>query len=54
MPQLSPLWYLNLISWTYAILTFIIWYLQVITFPNLIRLNLARKAVIGNSNCITT
>ncbi len=43
MPQFSPLWFINLISWTFAILSFVIWYIQAITLPNILRLNLSRK-----------
>jgi len=42
MPQFSPLWFINLISWTFAIISFVVWYSQAITFPSIIRLNLSR------------
>jgi hypothetical protein len=42
MPQFSPLWFINLISWTFAIISFVVWYSQSITFPSIIRLNLSR------------
>lgn len=47
MPQFSPLWFINLISWTFAIISFIIWYIQAINFPNIIRLNLSRIILIN-------
>jgi len=49
MPQFSPLWFINLISWTFAILSFVIWYVQAITFPSILRLNLSRKIKEMNS-----
>lgn len=49
MPQFSPLWFINLISWTFAIISFVIWYVQAITFPNILRLNLSRKIMEMNS-----
>jgi hypothetical protein len=42
MPQFSPLWFINLISWTFAIIAFVVWYVQAITFPSIIRLLLSR------------
>ena len=42
MPQFSPLWFINLISWTFAIISFVIWYVQAISFPTILRLNLSR------------
>lgn len=42
MPQFSPLWFINLISWTFAIISFVVWYVQAITFPAIIRLLLSR------------
>lgn len=42
MPQFSPLWYINLMSWTFAIISFLVWYVQAITFPIILRQNLAR------------
>lgn len=42
MPQFSPLWFINLISWTFAIFSFVIWYVQAITLPNILRLKLSR------------
>lgn len=43
MPQFSPLWFINLISWTFAIISFLTWYVQSITLPNILRKNLSRK-----------
>ena len=43
MPQLSPLWYINLMSWSFAIISFIVWYVQSISFPSLVRLNISRS-----------
>lgn len=42
MPQFSPLWFINIISFTFAILSFVIWYVQSITFPSILSLNLSR------------
>ena len=42
MPQFSPLWFINLISWSFAILSFVVWYSTAITFPSIIRLKLSR------------
>jgi hypothetical protein len=43
MPQFSPLWFINLISWTFAIISFVTWYVQSIILPNILRLKLSRK-----------
>lgn len=50
MPQFSPLWFINLISWTFAIISFVVWYVQAITFPSIIRLILSRMTL---KNCST-
>lgn len=50
MPQFSPLWFINLKSWTFAIISFVVWYVQSITFPAIVRLNLSRKIL---TNCTT-
>jgi len=49
MPQFSPLWFINLISWTFALISFVVWYVQAITFPSIIRLNLSRIILINGS-----
>ncbi len=49
MPQFSPLWFINLISWTFAILSFVTWYVQAITLPNILRLKLSRKIMEMNN-----
>jgi hypothetical protein len=51
MPQFSPLWFINLMSWTFGIISFIVWYVQSITFPSIVRLNLSRLILI---NCSTS
>jgi hypothetical protein len=42
MPQFKPYWWINLISWTFAILSIITWYNQSITFPKVLRIQLSR------------
>ncbi len=49
MPQFSPLWFINLISWTFAIISFVVWYVQAISFPNILRLNLSRIILTNGS-----
>ena len=49
MPQFSPLWFINLISWTFAIISFVVWYVQAITFPSIIRLILSRIILTNTS-----
>lgn len=50
MPQFSPLHYINLMSWSFAIISFIVWYVQSISFPSIVRLNLSRVIL---TNCTT-
>lgn len=50
MPQFSPLWFLNLLSWTFAIIAFVTWYVQAITFPSIIRLKLSRLFMLFSVN----
>lgn len=42
MPQFSPLWFINTISWAFALLSFLIFYHQAISFPAMVRLQLSR------------
>jgi hypothetical protein len=42
MPQLNPLWWVNLISWTFAILAFTTWYNHRVSFPNTLSIQLTR------------
>jgi len=49
MPQFSPLWFINLLSWSFAIFSFVIWYSQTITFPSIIRLKLSRIIMLFNN-----
>ena len=46
MPQFSPLWFINLLSWAFAILSFMLWFTHSILFPNMLRLLLARKVLL--------
>lgn len=48
MPQFSPLWFINLISWAFAIISFLVWYNQSIVLPAIVRLNLSRMIMIGS------
>jgi hypothetical protein len=45
MPQFNPLWWINLVSWTFAILAFTTWYHQTISFPYTIRVQLTRAFI---------
>jgi len=45
MPQFSPFWFINVMSWTFAIISFVTWYVQSITFPSIIRLKLSRMVM---------
>jgi hypothetical protein len=49
MPQFSPLWFINLISWTFVIISFITWYVQSIILPNILRIKFSRKIMEKNS-----
>lgn len=42
MPQLRPFWWINLISWTIALIFVSLLFLSFISFPALIRSQLAR------------
>nr|QCQ69092.1 ATP synthase F0 subunit 8 [Powellomyces hirtus] len=46
MPQFNPYWWINLISWTFAILSFVTWYHQAISFPATLRIQLSRAAML--------
>ena len=46
MPQFNPFWWINLISWTFTILSFVTWYHQAISFPNTLRIQLARAVML--------
>jgi hypothetical protein len=46
MPQFLPLWWLNLISWLFAILSLQVWFLQATALPNALHLQLARLAML--------
>jgi hypothetical protein len=46
MPQFRPYWWINLISWLTAILSFLTWYHQAIALPNLLRIKLARALML--------
>jgi hypothetical protein len=50
MPQLSPFWFINLISWSFSIIAFLVWYNQAIILPNILRLNLSRTILLFNQN----
>ena len=47
MPQLSPLWFINTLSWSFAIISFLVWYNQAIILPSILRLNLSRTLMKG-------
>jgi hypothetical protein len=49
MPHLNPFWYTTLTSWTFAILTFLIWFHQTIAFPNILSLQLTRMILLCQS-----
>jgi hypothetical protein len=49
MPQFSPLWFLNTISWTFAILSLLIYLHQSLTFPAFITLQLSRFLLLCES-----
>nr|YP_009640149.1 ATP synthase F0 subunit 8 [Synchytrium endobioticum]QCQ68448.1 ATP synthase F0 subunit 8 [Synchytrium endobioticum]QCQ68467.1 ATP synthase F0 subunit 8 [Synchytrium endobioticum]QCQ68486.1 ATP synthase F0 subunit 8 [Synchytrium endobioticum]QCQ68505.1 ATP synthase F0 subunit 8 [Synchytrium endobioticum]QCQ68524.1 ATP synthase F0 subunit 8 [Synchytrium endobioticum] len=42
MPQFKPYWWISLISWAFAILSFATWYHTSISFPTILRIQLAR------------
>jgi hypothetical protein len=46
MPQFLPLWWLNLISWLFAILSLQVWFLQATALPHALHLQLARLATL--------
>nr|NP_150353.1 ATP synthase F0 subunit 8 [Rhizophydium sp. 136]AAK84283.1 ATP synthase F0 subunit 8 [Rhizophydium sp. 136] len=54
MPQFSPLWFINIISWTFAIISFLVWYNQAIILPSIVRLNLSRTIMLFNSQVINS
>jgi hypothetical protein len=43
MPQFSPLWFINIISWSFNLISLLIYINQAIIFPKLIKLQLSRK-----------
>lgn len=47
MPQFSPLWFINTISWVFAIISFLVYFSQSISFPNMLRLQLSRLTLLG-------
>jgi hypothetical protein len=49
MPQFSPYWFINIISWSFSIIAFLVWYNQAIILPAIIRLNLSRTIKLMNS-----
>ncbi len=49
MPQFSPLWFINLMSWTFAIISFVTWFVQSIILPKILRKNLSRKIMEKNN-----
>nr|YP_009659074.1 ATP synthase F0 subunit 8 [Chytriomyces confervae]QCQ69072.1 ATP synthase F0 subunit 8 [Chytriomyces confervae] len=42
MPQFSPIYWCNLLSWMFAILSMVVWFHQTISFPAMLRIQLAR------------
>ena len=48
MPQFSPLWFINTISWFFVLITFLIVIVSTLLFPLLLRLQLSRKNLIVN------
>jgi hypothetical protein len=46
MPQFKPMWWVNLISWSMAILSLMTWVHQAISFPNLLRIKLSRALML--------
>ena len=42
MPQLRGFWWINLISWTITFISCSLLYLQLITFPHILRIQLSR------------
>ena len=45
MPQFSPLWFINTISWFFVLISFITVITSLFLFPLLIRLQLSRLAI---------
>ncbi|KAI9087685.1 hypothetical protein DFS34DRAFT_585833 [Phlyctochytrium arcticum] len=46
MPQFNPFWWVNLISWAFAIISFLTWYHQAISFPSTLRIQLSRAVML--------
>ena len=42
MPQFSPTWFINLISWSLLILISLIWINQSVIFPRILKTKLSR------------
>jgi hypothetical protein len=42
MPQFSPVYWINQLSWLFAIVAFVIWFHQTISFPSILRIQVAR------------
>ena len=42
MPQFSPVWFINTISWGFALLSFLVYFHQAITFPAILQIQLSR------------
>jgi len=46
MPQFSPVYWINQLTWLFAIVSFVIWFHQTISFPNTLRIQVARTFVL--------
>lgn len=49
MPQFSPIWWTNLLSWMFAILSFTVWFHQTISFPATLRIQISRSLILFDS-----
>ncbi len=43
MPQFSPLWFIHTLSWAFALLSFLLYLHQALSFPALLHLQLSRS-----------
>ena len=48
MPQFSPFWYINTISWAFACITLVVIINQSLAFPKILRLQYSRLVLLNN------
>jgi hypothetical protein len=49
MPQISPVFWINLLSWMFAIFSLVIWFHQAISLPAILRIQAVRTYLLFQS-----